>query len=93
MIEKGVELHPDGKSFGANNRFAAVFEILDMIGYWKDKYNAKSNYARLWDSNHAYFSSFCNYFISDDKRTRNKAKVAFHIYNIKTNVISSTGRE
>ncbi len=75
-----------------HNKFGGVFELLDLIGYWKDKYNEKSNYARLWDSNHAYFSSFCDYFISDDKRTRNKANVAFHIFDIKTQAISSKGQ-
>ena len=88
IIEKSVELHPDGKSFGMHNRFGGVFELLDMIGYWKDKFNEKSNYARLWDSNHAYFASFCEAFISNDKRTRNKALVAYSIYNIKTKVFS-----
>ena len=93
LIEKGIEMHPDGKNMSLHNRFAGVFEILDLVGFWKDRYNEKSNYARLWDSSHAYFSTFCDYFISDDKRTRYKAKVVFELYNINTKVISSTGEE
>lgn len=93
LIEKGIEIHPDGKDMSLHNRFAGVFEILDLVGFWKDKYNVKSNYARLWDSSHAYFSTFCDYFISDDKRTRNKAKVVFELYKVKTKVISSKGLE
>lgn len=89
LIEKGIEMHPDGKDMSLHNRFAGVFEILDLVGFWKDKYNEKSNYARLWDSSHAYFSTFCDYFISDDRRTRNKAKVVFELYNVETKVISS----
>ena len=92
IIEKAVEMHPDGKSFGIHNRFAGVFELLDMIGYWKDKYNSKSNYARLWDSNHAYYSSFCDYFISDNKKTRNKTNVVFYTYGVKTKILSSKGQ-
>ncbi len=91
LIEKAIELHPQGKEFGLHNRIAVIFEFLYMFGYWKDKYNEKSNYARLWDSSHTYFSSFCDYFISNDKRTRNKAKVVFEIYEIKTKIISSKG--
>jgi hypothetical protein len=64
-----------------------------MFGYWKDKANEKSNYARLWDSSHAFFAAFCDYFISDDKRTRNKARVVYNIYEISTKVISSKGEE
>ncbi|QSB25466.1 hypothetical protein [Flavobacterium sp. CLA17] len=91
LIENAIGFHPQGKDFGLHNRIAGIFELLDMIGYWKDKFNEKSNYARLWDSSHTYFSSSCDYFISNDKRTRNKAKVVFEIYGIKTKVVSSKG--
>lgn len=91
MIEKGVELHPDGKSFSLHNRFGGMFELLDMLGYWTDKTTATSNVARLWDSSHCYFASFCDYFVSDDKRTRNKAKVVYGLYRIDTKVVSSKG--
>lgn len=91
MIEYGVTLHPNGKEFSMHNRFAALFELLDMLGYWSDKYTSKSNVARLWDSSHCYFASFCDYFITNDKRTQNKAKVAYDLYHIKTKVLSSKG--
>ncbi|NCP61457.1 MAG: hypothetical protein GW839_14315 [Flavobacteriales bacterium] len=93
MIEKAVELHPQGKEMGLHNRFAGIFEMLDMVGYWKDRFNEKSNYARLWDSSHSHFSSYCDYFICNDKRTRNKAKVVFEIYGIETKVLDSNGKE
>ncbi|PWI28899.1 hypothetical protein DI383_14335 [Flavobacteriaceae bacterium LYZ1037] len=93
MIEKAVELHPQSKKMGLHNRFAGIFEMLDMVGYWKDKFNEKSNYARLWDSSHSHFSSYCDYFICNDKRTRNKAKVVFEIYGIETKVLDSSGKE
>lgn len=91
MIDHAISLFPNNEDFGLHNKFAGVFEMLDLVGYWKDKYNEKSNYARLWDSNHAYFSSFCDYFISNDKRTRNKAKVAFEIFDVKTKIVSLLG--
>ena len=93
MIENAVNLHPQGNQMGMGNRFAGVFELLDLIGYWKDKYNSKSNYARLWDASHTFYSSYSDYFVSDDKRTRNKAKVAFEIYGAKTKVVSSNGSD
>lgn len=91
LVEKGAELHPQEKEFGLYYRFAGIFEMLDLLGFWTDKYNDKSNYARLWDSSHAYFASFCDYFVSDDKRTINKAKVVYGIYDIDTIVVSSKG--
>lgn len=87
MIEIGISQHPNGHTFGRSNRIAAIFELLDMLGYWKDEVNDKSNYARLWDSSHTFYASYCDYFISNDKRTVNKAKVVNEIYGIKTQVL------
>lgn len=87
MIEMGISHHPNGNTFGRSNRIAAIFELLDMLGYWKDKANDKSNYARLWDSSHTFYASYCDCFISNDKRTVNKAKVVNEIYGIKTQVL------
>lgn len=87
MIEISISYHPDGHTFGRSNRIAGIFELLDFLGYWKDKVNEKSNYARLWDSRHTFYASHCDYFISNDKRTVNKAKVVYDIYEIKTKII------
>ncbi len=89
MIEIGISHHPDGKTFGVSNRIAGVFELLDMLGYWKDKYNDKSNYARFWDSSHTFFAAHFDYFITNDKRTVNKSKVVYNIYDVNTKVISA----
>lgn len=91
LIELGINKHPSGQTFGLHNRIAGVFEFLDMVGYWKDQFNKKSNYARLWDSYHTFFSAYCGYFISNDKRTCKKAKVAFELYGIKTEVVNTKG--
>jgi hypothetical protein len=52
----------------------SIFNILDMIGYWKDEKTERSNMARVYDSSHAYFAAGCDYFVSNDKRCRAKAK-------------------
>lgn len=89
MIEMGISFHPDGKTFGKSHRTNGIFELLDMLGYWKDKATDKSNYARLWDASHTFHASYCDYFVTDDKRTLNKAKVVYDIFNIKTKIITS----
>ena len=91
MIENSIQLNPNWKNFGLHNRIAGVFELLDMFGYWKDKETNTSNYARLWDADHCFFASYCDYFISDDRRTRCKASVVYNIYNKDTKIISSRG--
>lgn len=90
MIEMAMNSFPKDGTYGLANRMAAVFELLDFMGYWKDRETPTSNYARLWDSSHAYYASYCNYYISDDKRNRNKAKVVYDIYQINTQIVSST---
>lgn len=92
LIEKAISMNPHGHTFGRSERFAAIYDLLDMLGYWKDKQTKTSNAARFWDSSHAFFASHCEYFISDDLRTRNKAKVVYYIYGIGTNIVSSSGQ-
>lgn len=91
LIEYALQLHPDNKNFGLDNRVAGIFELLDMLGYWKDKETSTSNYARAWDASHSFFASHCDFFISDDKKTRNKAAVVYDIYRIQTQIMSSKG--
>jgi predicted nucleic acid-binding protein len=93
MIEHSISFHPQASSMGVSNRFAAIFEFLDMIGYWKDKETSKSNYARFWDSSHAFYAAHCDYFISNDKKTCMKTKVLYTIYQIPTKIVSSSGKE
>lgn len=93
LIEYGITLHPNGHKFGLHNRISGIFEFLDMLGYWKDKETNSSNYARLWDASHSFFATYCDYFISDDKRTRNKANVVYNIYNKSTKILSSKGEK
>lgn len=88
IIEYGVQQYPKDWNMGLGNRITGIFELLDMFGYWMDKETSTSNYARLWDSQHTHFASHCDYFVCNDKRARNKAKVAYSIYDCKTQMIS-----
>jgi len=65
-----------------------IFNLLDFIGFWKDKIDTKSNVARGNDAGHSYFASYCDIFLSNDKRARNKVKVAYKLFGIKTEVMS-----
>ncbi len=87
FLELSMTYHPGHKSFGLSNRIAGLFEVLDILGYFKDKFNEKSNYARQSDSNHCSYASVCDAFISNDRRMINKAKIAFKVYNIDTKIL------
>ena len=62
---------------------------MDMLGFWQDKLTTKSTLARLYDANHANHATFCDYFVTDDVRTRNKANVLYSYYNYTTKAIST----
>lgn len=91
LLEEAKRIQSHGKPIQFYDKIIGTMEVLDLVGYWKDKYNEKSNYARTWDGMHTYFSSFCDYFISNDTRTRNKAKVIFQTFGVNTKVVSSRG--
>lgn len=69
-------------------KISTLFNLLDFIGFWKDKKDERSNLARAFDSSHAYFASNCDQFVSNDKRARCKTKVAYLLYGINTQVLS-----
>lgn len=85
------------KEMGGNpsmyDKIAAIFLLLDLCGYWKDKETDRSDFARMYDSCHATMATHCDYFITNDKKNRMKTQVAYHYLNtcydacIKTQVI------
>ncbi|WNM20116.1 hypothetical protein [Flavobacterium capsici] len=82
-----------GRSATTLTKIVATFELLDMIGFWKDIYTTKSDFARAQDSQHCVSASVCDYFISNDKRTRNKSRLVYDIFKINTKVVDSNGFE
>ncbi len=70
-----------------HEQILSIFNVLDVIGFWKDEKTERSNISRLYDASHTYFASGCNIFVSNDKRCRAKAKVAYKLNNIGTEII------
>lgn len=70
------------------DKMAFVFLLLDLGGFYKDKETDKSDFARMWDTNHATYASYCDYFISNDKRTRMKAAAAYHYLGTQTKILA-----
>jgi len=91
MIETVINKFPGETKFGTYHRFAGYFTFMDLLGYWKDSPTDNSNVARLWDAAHAFFASGCRYFVSNDKRTRQKTRVVYDLCQIPTIVLSGEG--
>lgn len=65
--------------------YSSLFNLLDMVGYRKDK----NNVARLYDSSHAYYARKCAVLVSNDARMRVKAEAVYHYLNVLTRVMST----
>lgn len=71
--------------FNLNTKYVTLFNLLDIVGYRKDK----SNVARLYDSFHTCYAQECNVLVSDDVRMRAKAEAVYHYLNVATRVMSA----
>lgn len=87
LYEYATSSFKDSFKIGLGHKIAGTFEMLDLLGYWKDKYTEKSNYARALDAGHSFYASYCDYFITNDQRTFNKANVVYEMYSIPTKPI------
>lgn len=65
--------------------FSCLFNLLDMVGYRKDK----NSVARLYDSSHAFYAQKCNILVSNDSRMRLKTEAVYHYLQIKTRVMDT----
>jgi hypothetical protein len=88
MIKKASSYFPNKFKHGIETHAGAIFALLDALGYWKDRYTETSNVARLWDSSHCGFASFCDILVSQDERMRLKSEVVYHLLNINTKILS-----
>jgi hypothetical protein len=75
-------------TYTRQDEFFSFFNILDLIGFWRDKLTEKSNLARAYDAKHAYHASICDYFVTNDIRTMHKSNVVYQTFGYKTIAIS-----
>lgn len=68
--------------------FMSFFNVLDILGFWRDKAKTGSMLNRTYDAQHAYFATGCDYFVSNDHRTCMKANVLYQYYGYKTRALS-----
>ena len=70
--------------------FVAAYTMLDMLGFHSDKLSKQGSTINslLSDAQHAYLASFCDCFITDDRRLRSKAGALYSEFDIKTHVLA-----
>ena len=78
----------DESSDTLQENFQSFFNILNGLGYWSDKKRNGTNINRVYDANHAFYASSCDYFVTNDKKAMMKANFIYSYYGIKTKSIS-----
>ncbi len=73
------------EAFTGRTVFSSLFNLLDMVGYHKDK----NNVARLYDSSHAYYAHTCSVLVSNDTRMRLKTAAVYHFLHINTKILDA----
>lgn len=85
LIRYYVTASDDGNRMAS---FMSFFNVLDMLGFWRDKAKSGSMLNRTFDAQHAYFATGCEFFVSNDHRTCMKANVLYQYYGYKTRALS-----
>lgn len=67
--------------------FTSLYLTLNLSGFFSDKNRNLQNI--YTDSEHAYYASSCDIFVSNDSRLREKTDAIYSQYNIQTKIISS----
>lgn len=75
-------------------RFSYAYGLLETYGITQERDNKnklkKFTYDSLnRDAAHAYFASFCDYLVTDDKGLQVKASILFNLFSFTTKILSS----
>ncbi|WP_196887461.1 hypothetical protein [Aureivirga sp. CE67] len=72
--------------------YMAAYTSLDLIGFFPDDMNNKSNYSNLLnDSKHSAYGSLCKAFITNDKKCFHKSKFLFEYFKSDSKLIKTCG--
>lgn len=61
-----------------------IFNFLEVIRYNPEK--VVKHRSRLHDVSHAIYAAYCDFFVSEDRKLREKTKVAYDFLEVKTQV-------
>lgn len=78
------------KPYTRKDFFTTAYLMLDMIGYKSDKLPKRTDSMQniYNDSEHAFYSAHCDFFVAKDSKLVSKTKVLFKEFNISTTVLT-----
>ncbi|NJI73215.1 hypothetical protein HCX49_08355 [Sphingobacterium kitahiroshimense] len=88
---KDLMYQPDKNNLPFYEYYLMSYKLLDMLGISKDKLSHKNSLNNQDnDGLHSYFASYCDFFVSDDAKIREKSKALYNSFDIETIVLSSS---
>jgi hypothetical protein len=72
-----------------HQRFVQYYYILDLFGYHSDSLSKKNHFPNIMgDATHAFLGGHCDFFVTDDKRLRDKAQAVYQKLRTHTYIVS-----
>ncbi len=89
-IVKDGNLNSQKEKYSFYDEFTDAYLSLDLVGFNPENLGKKNTYLNLiQDSQHAFFATYCNVFVTNDNNTRAKSKALYEKYQIKTEVLNA----
>ncbi|WP_127132493.1 hypothetical protein [Pseudoflavitalea rhizosphaerae] len=69
--------------------YIQAYHCLDLLGISKDEISRKNNYNNLLnDGIHSYFAQYCDYYVSEDKKSLAKSRALYEQFEIQTKILT-----
>lgn len=70
-----------------NNAIYTLHNVMDVLNYKVDR-NERAQRSSLYDIEHCKYASYCDFFVTEDKRLFHRAREIFHFIECNTRVIN-----
>jgi hypothetical protein len=89
MVSDAVNQNSKEKGVTFHDEFLHAYTTLDLVGFNPEKLDKKNTYTNFFnDSQHAFFATYCDVFVTNDGNTRAKTKAIYDKYGITTEILS-----
>lgn len=94
FLETLDSILPSNQENDFHKKFTHAYVMLELLGVTKEtksggglkKFTLDSLHR---DAEHAYFASYCDFLVTDDRGLQIKAYILYHLFDIQTQVLSS----
>lgn len=94
FMETVEDALPDKKNPGFYSRFTTAYSLLEVYNVTQERKSSgglkKFTYSSLLrDAAHAFYGTFCDYLVTDDKGLQAKAYILYRLFKVDTKIFST----